>query len=211
MSRTRPDGGRPLPLQHVDMQADTALKDAPQSVQTTPQEVIRSLHVEAAPIPGTTEPWKPGLPKMAGEVADLAIRLLAQFCTQKQVQARILQEYQLEVHIGTISKFAKKRAEHIEAKQEEYLATYKDTPLAWRKVRVVQLSSIYDEAMGTISSANVKAKGKSFFYALESLKAIREEMEPIEAQLGQGSTAEVDELIASLQDKINSERGQKKS
>ncbi len=210
-SRTRSDGAFAPPLQHLDIQADTALKDAPEHVQTTAKEVIRSLHIEATPIPEDREPWKPGMAKMTDEVADLAIRLLAQFCTQRQVQARILEEYDLEVTISTISRFAKRRAEHIEARQEEYLATYKDTPLAWRKVRVVQLSGIYDQAMGGLDAANVKAKGKSFFYALEALKAIREEMEPIEGQLGAGSTKDVDEMIAKLQDRINSDRAGKKS
>ena len=63
----------------------------------------------------------------------------------------------------TRSRFAKRRAEHIEAAREKYVNDFRNIPLAHAKFRVLALQAIYHNA----ESHTVK---------IQCLREIREEM-----------------------------------
>ena len=148
---------------------------------------------------------------------EFAVEMFSRCASLEQVQSQLSTEYDVEVDQSTLSRWRKKHGERIEAKREEFLGEFMDEPLAWRKIRVQKYAGIYHQAMDELNEQGdekkpTKSKGKSYFYALEALKGIREEMEPIEAQLGRGSVQEVDELIASLQSSLTGdETGEEKT
>jgi hypothetical protein len=136
--------------------------------------------------------------KLTGETYRYCVQQLAQWQSCAQVARGCKAKHGVTVTRAGIQYFKRTHIEEIEAAREEYLRDFNDTPLAHRKVRVKGLVAIYHSAVVGLEDANNKQRGKSFFYALESLKLIKEEMEPVEVHIGKGSMTEVEELIDEM-------------
>jgi len=184
----------------------TPAVEEPQVVESSKNEGKRSTRHS----PGQHAPTYKGR-KITAEAKRHVLQQLAQWTPYQEIVDQLKARYSIELSYAGMKYFAQAHREEVEAVREDYLREFNDTPLAFRKVRVQRLAEVFNEAIGGVRDKASKTRGKSFFYALESLKLIREEMEPIEVHLGKGSLKEVEELIAEMQSKAEAVRQEEDS
>lgn len=140
--------------------------------------------------------------KIVGLAKKDAVFMFARWRRPKEIRLMLAEEHGIDVCVATVRKFGYRHVEEIEAERERYLSDFTDTPLAHRKERVLELMAIFQKAKGDLESKekgqDAKKRGKSYYYAIEALKNIREEMEPIEPYLSKGTMDEVNELLDSV-------------
>ena len=126
--------------------------------------------------------------KLQADDTDNVLRAIAAGVSVPKVVKDLKQKHGIDVTERRVWQLQKEYAERVELYREEYRSTFGDTPLAYTKHRVDELSRLFHDAsdVGDIDTQ------------LSTLRELREETKYLNLEGNRGRTKEVETFLQSL-------------